>query len=39
MRILSALFLWIPGVKHRQQDQQDGKYPGYYEKPKKYIPY
>jgi hypothetical protein len=30
MRMLSALFLWIPGVKHRQQD---GKYPGYYEKP------
>jgi hypothetical protein len=29
MRILSALFLWIPGVKHRQRG---GKYPGYYEK-------
>jgi len=30
MSILSALFLWIPGVK---QEQPDGKYPGYYEKP------
>jgi hypothetical protein len=30
MRILSTLFLWIPGLKYKQPESKD---PGYYEKP------